>query len=312
MTTRRPRVHIVVTCANRKRRPVPAGLHLRRTAGVRPHPRAARWLQRLTADATDTVPAEHLYAGEHWDTARTLPSIARGFSHATLWVASAGWGLIPAQAPIRAYSATFSPRHPDSVAADAHGTQLWWQALAAWQGPTPGSPRSLAALIAEHPRDRVLVVLSRTYLAACDTDLRAALDLAGPGQVSIIAAGAAEGRPDIAAWQLPADARLQHAVGGTRGALNVRIAADLLAAALNDHHAMHDRLRRQLSRAPQLTVYERRRLTDDDVLAFIRARRANDPHATRTRLLRELRDAGMACEQGRFGDLFTTAARSAS
>jgi hypothetical protein len=309
MTTHRRTLHIVVTCANRKHRPVPAALQLRRTSYLQPKHRAARWLQRLTVEAADTVPAEKLYAGEHWDIARSLPRIAKGFSHATLWVASAGWGLIPADAQICAYSATFARRHPDSVATDAHGAQIWWEALAAWHGPTPGSPRSLAALIAEYPRDRVLVALSQTYLAACDADLRAALGLAAQGQVSIIAAGLAQ-RPDLAAWQLPASARLQQAVGGTRGALNVRLVADLLQAGLSDHDEMQDRLRHQLARAPELTVYERRRLTDNDVLAFIRTRRAADPHATRTHLLRELRDAGMACEQARFGELFTSAFRS--
>lgn len=311
MTTQHGRLHIIVTCTNRKRRPVPTTLQLRRTSGVRPQQRAARWLQRLTGDTDDTMPAEQLYAGEHWDIARCLPRLAAGFTDATLWVASAGWGLISAEAPIRAYSATFTLRHPDSVATDAQDAQAWWEALAAWQGPTPGSPRSLAALIAEYPRDRVVVALSQSYLAACDADLRAALDLARPGQVSIISASLTR-RPDLAVWQLPADARLQHAVGGTLGALNVRLVADLLRAGLSDHDAMHEHLHRHLARAPRLTVYERRRLSDADLLDFIRTRRATDPQATRTSLLRELRDGGMACEQDRFGQLFATVARSVS
>lgn len=307
---RRP-VHIVVACANRKRQAVPAALQLRRTPGVRQTTRASRWLQRLTTAATETLPAEDLYAGEHWDIARSLPTLATGFSRTTLWVASAGWGLIPADAPIRGYSATFTPGHLDSAATDTHGAQQWWQALATWPGPTPGSPRSLTGLVAEHPRDRVIIVLSKAYLTACETDLRAALAMSKPGQVSILATGLTP-RPDLTQWHLPADARLQHVVGGTRGALNVRIAANLLAAGLSDHAAMHDRLDKQLAAAPALTVYERRRLTDEDVLAFIHARRASDPTVSRTRLLRELRASGRACEQARFADLFTTAARSRS
>lgn len=311
MNTRRQRVHIVVTCTSRKRQTVPAELHLRRTPGVGQPARASRWIQRLTTAAAETLPAEHLYAGEHWDIARYLPKHAPGFSGATLWVASAGWGLITAQAPIRAYSATFTTRHADSVANDARGAQLWWQELIAWPGPAPGSPRSLHGLVAGNPRDRVIIVLSQAYLAACETDLHAALTAARPGQVSLIAAGLIS-RPGLADWRLPGDARLQHVVGGTRGALNVRIAADLLAAGLSDHLAMHDRLRKQLASAPALTVYEGRRLTDDEVLEFIEARRAIDPEVSRTRLLRELRASGRACEQARFGDVFAIAARNAS
>lgn len=304
-------VHIVVTCTNRKRQTVPPALQMRHTTGVREATRASRWVQRLTRSATETLPAEHLYAGEHWDIARSLPRLATGFSRATLWVASAGWGLIPAHAPIRAYSATFTPGHPDSVTTDAHGAQLWWQALTAWPGPTAGSPRSLTGLVTGHPRDRVMIVLSQPYLAACATDLRAALAVSKSGQVSILGAGLTP-LPDLTQWRLPADARLQHVVGGTRGALNVRIAADLLAAGLSDHVAMTDRLRGQLATAPALTVYERRRLTDEDVLAFIHTHRTSDPNVSRTRLLRELRASGRACEQARFGDLFRTAARSRS
>lgn len=311
MTPNRRRLHIVVTCANRKRRPSPVTLRLRLIPRVQPKERVARWLEQLTAEAGETVTAEKLYAGEHWDVARSLPSIATEFSRSMLWVVSAGWGLIPVDAPIRAYSATFSPGHLDSVATDANGTRIWWGTLAAWQGPTPGRARSLAALVAEHPRDRVLVSLSEAYLTACEADLRAALSLARPGQVSIISAGLGQ-RADLASWRLPADARLQHVLGGTRAALNARIVADLLRAGANDHQAMHDRLCNHLARAPELVAYRRRRLTDADVIDFIRARHARYPQASRSGLLRELRDAGMACEQTRFRGLFAAAGGGAS
>ncbi len=136
MSTRRRRLHIVVTCANRKRRPVPQSMQLRRTTGTRTIQRAARWMQRLNTSDLDTVRAENLYAGEHWDIARGLADLAAtGFARPTLWIASAGWGLIPIDAAIRPYSATFSTRHPDSVSHDTQGAQDWWSALADWEGP---------------------------------------------------------------------------------------------------------------------------------------------------------------------------------
>src|SRR4051794_16593732 len=102
---------------------VPAALRLRRTPGTGPGQRAMRWIERIASAGTDAVPARELYAGEHWDIARNLPAAASGFVHPMLWVASAGWGLIPADAMIRPYSATFSARHLDSVAPDTAGTQ---------------------------------------------------------------------------------------------------------------------------------------------------------------------------------------------
>jgi hypothetical protein len=115
-----------------------------------------------------------------------------------------------------------------------------------------------------------------------------------------------------AAWQLPADARLQHYVGGTRGSLNVRITADLLKTGCTDHDAMSHYLQSHLAAAPQLPIYQRRRLPDNEVITFIRTRRTADSNVSCTSLLRELRDGGTACEQARFADLFATATRSMS
>ncbi len=311
MSTRRRRLHIVVTCANRKRHPVHSSMHLRRTPGKQPRPRVTRWVHRLTSSRMDSIPARDLYAGEHWDIARSLPDMATGFARPALWIASAGWGLIPSDAPIQPYSATFTTRHPDSVADDAAGRQQWWDALAAWDGPTPGAPRSLTELVTDHPRDRVLVVLSEPYFTACSGDLADALNAAHESMISVIAAGVAA-EQGWADWQLPADARLQHHLGGSRGSLNVRIAADLLGSGVQDHEGMRRRLQRKLAGAPQLPIYERRRLSDREVLAFIRNRRAHSPGATHSALLRQLRDAGMACEQSRFADLFSSVVGSTS
>lgn len=311
MTTRRRRLHIVVTCANRKRLAVPATLQLRRTPGKRTGERAVRWIERIATTGADTVPARNLYAGEHWDVARNLPAAAEAFVRPMLWVASAGWGLIPADAAIRPYSATFSLRHLDSVASTTAGTRAWWGELSRWEGPTSGIARSLTALLTDHPRDRLLLVLSQSYLAACSADLRATLEQASDGQVSLISAGATP-HADLADVMLPVDARLQHLVGGSRGSLNVRIAKHLLTAGLSNHAAMSEHLRCLLAVSPKLISYGRQRLNDNDVLAFIRTRLSADPTLSHSRLLRALRDAGMACEQARFADLFATATRSMS
>jgi hypothetical protein len=268
-------------------------------------------MQRLTSSDLDTVPAVDLYAGEHWEIARALPRLATAFARPTLWVASAGWGLIPIDAPIRPYSATFSHQQPDSVSTNGEGAQAWWGAIAAWEGPILGAARSLTSLVADHPRDRVLLVLSQPYFAACGKDLGAALTVANDSMISVIASGVSP-QSTFEAWQLPADARLQHHVGGTRGSLNVRIAADLLMTGLADHGAMSRHLRDRLAAAPDLRVFERRRLADDEVITFIRSRRASDSSVSRTSLLRELRDGDMACEQARFAALFAAATRSMS
>ena len=101
-------VHVLVTCTNRKSMSVPPALHLDNVRGHTPVQRSREWI-RCLVDLTDVplVAADRLYVGEHWKVSRGLPSLATG--HRTrLWVCSAGYGLIPADARVRPYAATFS------------------------------------------------------------------------------------------------------------------------------------------------------------------------------------------------------------
>ncbi len=298
------RIHVVVTCSHRKTQPVPAGLQLRRVTAAKTATRALHWITRLTSNSAPAIAASSLYAGAHWDIARRLSRHDAPGAKVVVWVCSAGYGLIPFDAPIRPYSATFAPAHLDSIPGGRTATAEWWAALRDWAGPT-GGPRSLAELAAKESDARLLLVLSAPYLAACHPDvLAAASTLPDPAQLSVISAGT-KTAGELAEFLLPVDARLEHVVGGTRQSLNVRVAEHLLAGGDYEHAAMRDRLSRLLAGQPAPRRYTRTPLTDQEVQVFIRDRLAQDGAAvTHTRLLRELRDSGRACEQHRFADLF--------
>lgn len=302
------RMCVVVTCTHRKRRPVPDALRLRGITGVRTSTRMRAWTERLTASSEPVTEAIDLYAGEHWDVARHLTSAPNAGMTVELWISSAGYGLIPSNAPIRPYAATFTAGNADSVPDSADGATAWWDALSDWAGPSPG-PRSISDLIIADPKSRVLLALSATYLKACREDLGRAIGrIDRDGQLSIISAGT-KSDPQLAPYLLPADARLQTAVGGTRQALNIRTARHLLAAGITDHHEMSEMLTKLLVDQPSIARYERIPATDSEVRDFIRERLETDPSATHTRLLREFRDDDRACEQGRFAALFRTETR---
>lgn len=295
-------VRVVVTCTRRKTRPIPRALHMRNVPGARLSTRFRNWTERLTSAAARSVPALDLYAGEHWTIARHLCGEAEMPAKVDLWVCSAGYGLIPVDAPIAPYSATFVPGDPDSVPG---GAAAWWAALGDWDGPAGGA-RSFVQLAAANPSARLVVVLSAAYLRACHHDIRQAADkLTDPVGLSIISAGTKHDR-DLADFLLPADARLQSALGGTLQALNIRAAEYLLAVGLVDHEEMNAGLERLLAEQPPPRHYDRRRATDAEVRHFIRDHLRAEPPPTHTRLLREFRDAGYACEQGRFAALFAT------
>lgn len=297
-------VRVVVTCAQRKRRPVPGALQLRRVTGVATPTRLRAWTERLTTSSEQVTEAIQLYAGEHWDVARQLNETSTADLPIELWICSAGYGLIPANAPIRPYAATFTAGHADSV---PDGACAWWDALGDWPGPVAG-PRSISGLVSD-PGARVLLALSAAYLKACRADIvRAVGRTHHDGQVSIVSVGT-KSDPQLAPYLLPCDARLQTAFGGSRQALNVRTAQFLLAAGLSDHDEMSEMLDKLLTDQPSLTRYERRSANDSEVRAFIRDHLKTDPNATHSRLLREFRDDDRACEQKRFAALFRAETR---
>lgn len=301
-------IRVVVTCTHRKRQAVPSSLRLRRVTGVRTSTRLRAWTERLTTTSVPATRAIDLYAGEHWDVARRLAKLSDADTTVDLWVCSAGYGLIPSSAPLHPYAATFTPGNADSVPAGPEGATAWWNALAGWDGPSTG-PRSIADLVAADPDSRVLVALSATYLRACGDDVARALEKTrGSGQVSVISVGTKQ-TPELADALLPGDARLQAALGGSRQALNVRLAEHLLTSGVIDHDDMAEALAKLLVDQPAIPRYDRQAATDAEVRRYIRERLRTDPSATHTRLLRQFRGDQRACEQSRFAALFRAETR---
>src|SRR5690606_19107620 len=122
---------------------------------------------RLESTAIPLDAALDLYAGEHWSIVRRLPPVtASGQSPVTLWILSAGYGLIPAKAKVRPYAATFSSGHPDCVGSNGE-RRRWWRTLTQWPGPKPGAPRSVEALARRDPNAAIVMAVSPPYLDAC-------------------------------------------------------------------------------------------------------------------------------------------------
>ena len=299
-----PTVHVIVTCANRKSRPIPPELQLGQVGGRSSGERARRWIARLAqASTAPQIPAVDLYAGEHWSIARGFPGLHQSGEVVHLWACSAGYGLIPAEASLMPYHATLTPGQADSVPGDSAS---WWAELGKWPGPAPGRPRTVQALVAENQTAVFMLVLSKNYLRACGADIAAArAGISDLNQLLIVSAGApAQG--ELADNLVPADARLQARFGGTRRALNARIGAHLLSAGVRSMDEASAHMGRLLAAQPPIPRYDRKKQSDREVLDRIGERLAQDPALSANRLLREFRDAGLACEQHRFSRLFRT------
>lgn len=311
---------IVASCTMRKKGDIPRALRFRRYArssnGTRP---VDAWRKALRTYDVDTFPAAGLYAGGFWSVVSELPTIARGRGiAASLFIASAGYGLVSDEAELKPYSATFSPG-PDSVVANsldrdsrARGLKDWWRQLSSWNGPRGHhGPRTLEQIARRRPGVSILVIASPVYVRAIADDLLgAAQALRRPESLVIVSS--VSGFPDELTENLvPSVARLQSRLGGTLGSLHARTARHLLKEASLPLNAsvLRAKYERIASRAKPLESNTRERRSDSEVRAFIRSHQKEEPKSC-TALLRVYRDSGFRCEQKRFRTLFIQVCRS--
>lgn len=303
---RRPeQIHIIVMGSKRKKYPIDPMLHIGAISGTGLDSIARTWIQRLvTCDASRTLSAQELYTGERWAVVRRLPETSPSGEPIRIWVCSAGYGFIPADAPLCAYAATLAPGYEDTIPGDSEGSTRWWQTLSRWEGPSPGEPRSIAELVECDRSASFMLALSPPYLTACGNDIAAAVRaLTDPNRLLIVSAGARRSGT-LAPFLVPADARLQSLLGGTRLALNIRILAHLLSEGIHTISDARNYLAHLLANLPPVPRYERRKLSDREVVNFITEALAHSPGASASQLLSKLRKSGCSCEQHRFGDIY--------
>lgn len=288
---------IVVTCTDRKASPPPADLQARTLPTGDLPQRAAEWARRLQAVQGRRAKLQDLYQGDQWRRALALTdAAARAGFVPRLYVASAGLGLRQVSSLAPSYAATFVPRHADSVAFSSPEASRWWDHLQHLDGTSDLSKIAAAA-------GRALVVLSETYAQAMQRDLRG---LAAADAEVVLIGGACDLDGVL---RVPANAALRQALGGTLTSLNTRMAASWLEHCTPGRLISPEAQARWdawASQAARPERYARTPMSDELVVAFIKEMKALHPDSSRTRLLRLFRDKGMACEQKRFADLYTS------
>ncbi|WP_330340140.1 hypothetical protein [Streptomyces sp. NBC_00557] len=179
------------------------------------------------------------------------------------------------------------------MATSAAGSAQWWGRLQEGTGRA-----TLQELGKNGP---VLMVLSEVYAKAMGEELRA---LAAVASEALLVGGVEE-IPGI--QRVPADAGLRHALGGTLTSLNVRMAASWLQHCEDGQltsPATSDSWKKWAASESRPEQHNRKPMTDDEIITFVRQQTASQPGISRTRLLRQLRAEGRACEQSRFANLY--------
>jgi hypothetical protein len=313
-------VRIIASCTQSKRLPVPQDLRLGSISNKSLAGRLVTWKDRLQQSGAESVAAADLYRGQHWAVVRELPATVQTVGYrADLWVASAGYGLVPATAQVRPYSATFAASE-DSVWREGDGSRLavlraWWNGIQAMPGPEAGAPRSLTALAGMDSDAVILVIASPAYIAAMADDLAGVrARLTDPQRLIVISSrhGSLPGwlKPHL----VPSEAPLSGVLGGSRGSLHARTARRIFQEAATvplRADILRSHYERLLGTVESATVPSRSKLSNEEVRRFIREALAENHGLSCTAALRSLRTTGQACEQRRFAGLYAEVRRMA-
>ncbi|WP_206057672.1 MULTISPECIES: hypothetical protein [Nocardiopsis] len=256
--------------------------------------RVAIWNERL-AQASGQTSLSNLYKGEQWAQSRALTgAAARAGWTPKLWVASAGLGLQPVSEQAPPYGATFSSGHVDSVASTNADRRIWWDHLQRRRGAA-----NLRELGEQGP---VLLVLSESYSRILQAELRELGRLGG----DVLLLGGDREVPGI--HRVPSNRALRHALGGTLTSLNARMAISWVGhCSPGGPLTAPDTVAawgKWAAESEKQETYDRRPMTDEEVRAFILTAVRANPNCSKTKLLRLLREEGMACEQKRFATLY--------
>jgi hypothetical protein len=314
-------LHVVLSCTHRKRVPPNSTFpRLRDVPADDVDQRASTWIDRVRVEPA-VAEAKHLYAGEYWQAGLDLAATASRYFRTTVWVLSAGLGLIRATDPVPAYGATLANGHPDSVvptgghASSADVRRAWWTALAAWPGPggTDGV-RTVTELAVRDPLAAIVVCAGRHYLAAVGADLHDAYMAIGRLPRLLVYGSGAPATGLEPVW-VRVPGRLRMVLGGSMASTSLRAARATVEAHGPAGHLDAPRARSSveslLNAAAPLPRFDRERLDDRTVTEWIKSDVAAHAGATKSAALRRFRSDGMACEQSRFGKLFDQTAGAA-
>ena len=251
----------------------------------------------------DLQPACQLYCGRGFREAERAAAIAE----AKLFVLSAGLGLVEASTPIPAYSLTLGRHMEDAIFRRVDDVpERWWSLVQSGSPFSTNLARETGLILAALPRPYLELVAEDW--AGWPAERLARLRLFSKGPLSSLP------EPLRRSW-MPYDDRLERAPGdhaGTQGDFAQRALRHFVQHGLGtkDGDALQHASRVREALEPLIPPSKpfRERLTDEQILELIqREWRAVDGRSGE--MLRHLRRGmGVACEQGRFKDLFKRAA----
>lgn len=293
-------IAVLTACTNRKRTAPAADLTARTLEPGTTVDVVTEWVRRLHNCKTAFRFAE-LYQGRGFQEARHA-ALEMNAAH---FVVSAGLGLVNAESIGPSYSLTVAAGQPDSIQpklTDGLNASVWWKALC--QRSPFSTPNDWSQF------DTVIVALPKEYLRMVGDLL---LEIASSTSLRVLIRDSVNWMPEALSGSLIRyDARLDGIGSVDKGTLSdfaaraarhfgkhVLIRAE--SGTASEHQAMVDM---HLSQFEIRTIPERQKMHDNAIMELI-ASHWDDVNGQSGRMLRHLRDnLNVACEQGRFKNLF--------
>lgn len=302
-------IAIISTCTNRKRNSKNSRLCASNLRKGDMQSVLTEW-ENLINDENNRLPACDLYCGRGFSEIRKTV-VKNDLKH---WIISAGLGLIDSSSSIPSYSLTITSSAADNIATKISPSShfhpaKWWMEL---NKKLKGSATPLCDLINNQEDTVFIFSLSSAYLHLISEDL---LQLPSNNQSRVRLTGICNLKflPETLKhlW-MPYDERFDGPKSlnpGTRSDFPQRVTRHFIEEvlpkaprALPQEHA--ELVSEFLSTMPPPPKIKRTSMTDEGIRKTIK-RRWNDANGSGTKMLRILRDKeNIACEQGRFADLF--------
>lgn len=289
---------VISSCSSIKRAPAVAAL--RASSYRTPHLQqfAELWVRHARAQA-ERHAARVLYGGASV-TAATKAAQTLG---ARLYFVSAGMSLVSGTTRIPSYDLTVSARsasQPPPMRGGSVSAAQWWSALNDAMGRSNPFARVLQAV-----DGLVILALPRSYLRMVEENL---LDLKEDAlrRLRIITVGEVQLSSKLLDQVIPYDARVEQlpsVPGGTSSSAAQRALLDFSQRlALNPTLSISLQRRLVAEALDELKAKPRpvRKVVNDAAIARWIVRRDPQRVKSASRLLRQFRDAGLACEQNRF------------
>ena len=268
-------------------------------------PRAEQSLvETAWAEAISRLPTQRKAADLYGGRGFGLTREAAAATGSTLYVISAGLGLVPGQREIPSYGVTVSDRGDQAILRRVIGRfdpASWWASVC--RGPYS---ERLDEVAGRH-RGLLLIALTAPYAAMIGSGLAALPDEA-VARLRLFGHGIAPALPErLASTVMPYDGRLDAAVPGTRTDFSQRALRHFCEHVPTDGNIdaaqSAEAVRSSLTGHTAPTRPVRPRRSDDEMVALIKN------HLQHTsgvgRILRLVRDGdGLACEQARFSRLY--------